>query len=75
MDCFQFVPSNPWLEVGWRERDAITFPIRPHLERKGIPCRPGRSRSRRPWQYFIRKMKSGSSDPVYQKYVLKLLGS
>ena len=20
---FQFVPSNPWLAVGWRERDAI----------------------------------------------------
>ncbi len=36
LDYFQFVPSNPWLAVGWRERDAITFPIRPHLERKGI---------------------------------------
>jgi glycine/D-amino acid oxidase-like deaminating enzyme len=21
---FQFVPSNPWLAVGWRERDTIT---------------------------------------------------
>ena len=36
VDYFQFVPSNPWLAVGWRERDAITFPIRPHLEKKGI---------------------------------------
>lgn len=36
LDYFQFVPSNPWLAVGWRERDAITFPIRPHLEKKGI---------------------------------------
>ena len=33
---FQFVPSNPWLAVGWRERSQITFDIRPHLERKGI---------------------------------------
>jgi sulfide:quinone oxidoreductase len=33
---FQFVPSNPWLAVGWRERETITFPIRPHLEKKGI---------------------------------------
>lgn len=33
---FQFVPSNPWLAVGWRDREAITFPIRPALERKGI---------------------------------------
>ncbi|MCM5572271.1 FAD-dependent oxidoreductase [Burkholderiaceae bacterium FT117] len=36
VDYFQFVPSNPWLAVGWRKRDAITFPIRPHLEKKGI---------------------------------------
>lgn len=36
VDYFQFVPSNPWVAVGWRDRDAITFPIRPHLERKRI---------------------------------------
>jgi sulfide:quinone oxidoreductase len=36
LDYFQFVPSNPWLAVGWREREAITFPIRPYLEKKGI---------------------------------------
>lgn len=33
---FQFVPSNPWLGVGWRKRSDITFPIRPYLERKNI---------------------------------------
>jgi sulfide:quinone oxidoreductase len=36
VDYFQFVPSNPWLAVGWREREAITFPIRPALQSKGI---------------------------------------
>jgi sulfide:quinone oxidoreductase len=36
LEYFQFVPSNPWLAVGWREREAITFPIRPYLEKKGI---------------------------------------
>ena len=35
-DCFQFVPSNPWVAVGWRDRATITFDIRPHLERKGV---------------------------------------
>ncbi len=35
-DYFQFVPSNPWVAVGWRERDQITLPIAPYLERKGI---------------------------------------
>ena len=33
---FQFVPSNPWVGVGWRERKDITFPIRPYLEKKKI---------------------------------------
>lgn len=36
VDYFQFVPSNPWLAVGWRKREKITFPIRPYLEKKGI---------------------------------------
>jgi len=36
VDYFQFVPSNPWVGVGWRKRSDITFPIRPPLERKGI---------------------------------------
>ncbi len=36
VDYFQFVPSNPWVAVGWRQRDAITFEIRPYLEKKGI---------------------------------------
>ncbi|HSQ08495.1 MAG TPA: FAD-dependent oxidoreductase [Chromatiaceae bacterium] len=35
-DYFQFVPSNPWVAVGWRDRASITFKIRPHLERRGI---------------------------------------
>jgi sulfide:quinone oxidoreductase len=36
VDYFQFVPSNPWLAVGWRKRADITLPIKPYLERKGI---------------------------------------
>lgn len=35
-DLFQFVPSNPWVGVKWRDKDEVTFPIRPYLERKGI---------------------------------------
>jgi len=33
---FQFVPSNPWVAVGWRTREEISFEIRPHVESKGI---------------------------------------
>lgn len=35
-ETFQFVPSNPWVGVGWRKRNDITFPIRPYLEKRGI---------------------------------------
>ena len=35
-DYFQFVPSNPWIAVGWREREQITLQIEPLLARKGI---------------------------------------
>ncbi|HEX2530847.1 MAG TPA: FAD-dependent oxidoreductase [Burkholderiaceae bacterium] len=36
VDYFQFVPSNPWAAVGWRERSTITFPVRSHLQNKNI---------------------------------------
>jgi sulfide:quinone oxidoreductase len=35
-DHFQFVPSNPWVGVGWRKRKDITFPLAPPLNRKDI---------------------------------------
>lgn len=35
-DYFQFVPSNPWVAVGWRERGEVVMPIAPALQRKGI---------------------------------------
>jgi len=33
---FQFVPSNPWVAVGWRERKDISIPIDKYLKKKGI---------------------------------------
>jgi len=35
-DYFQFVPSNPWLAVGWRKREQITLPISQYLNKHGI---------------------------------------
>ncbi|MFP4131575.1 MAG: NAD(P)/FAD-dependent oxidoreductase, partial [Thiohalospira sp.] len=35
-ESFQFVPSNPWVAVGWRDRDDTTFPLRQYVEKKGI---------------------------------------
>jgi len=36
VDYFQFTPSNPWLAVGWRDREGVTLPIAPYLQKKGI---------------------------------------
>ena len=33
---FQFVPSNPWVAVGWRERKDISIPIDKYLKKKNI---------------------------------------
>ncbi len=33
---FSFVPSNPWVAVGWRSRADISFPLEPYLKKKGI---------------------------------------
>jgi sulfide:quinone oxidoreductase len=35
-DYFQFVPSNPWVAVGWRDRSAITFELEKYLGKKKI---------------------------------------
>ncbi len=36
VDYFQFVPSNPWIAVGWRQREDIVLKVGPLLEKKGI---------------------------------------
>jgi sulfide:quinone oxidoreductase len=35
-DAFSFVPSNPWVAVGWRTRRETTFPLEPYLAKKKI---------------------------------------
>ena len=35
-DIFQFVPSNPWVAVGWRRREDTTFQLEPYLKKKNI---------------------------------------
>ena len=37
---YHFVPSNPWIAVGWRTRDAIEVDLAPVFARKGINFKP-----------------------------------
>ncbi len=36
IDFYQFVPSNPWVIVGWRTREKITIDLKGPMQRKGI---------------------------------------
>ncbi len=39
-DYFEFVPSNPWVALGWRRFNDIAFPIGPYLAERGIEFVP-----------------------------------
>ncbi|RLA07147.1 MAG: NAD(P)/FAD-dependent oxidoreductase [Gammaproteobacteria bacterium] len=35
-NTFDFTPSNPWIAVGWRTRQDVSFEMEPYLNKKGI---------------------------------------
>ncbi|WP_265519288.1 NAD(P)/FAD-dependent oxidoreductase [Nitratireductor luteus] len=37
---YSFVPSNPWVAVGWREPEAVTVDLEPIFKHRGINLRP-----------------------------------
>lgn len=37
---YSFVPSNPWVAVGWRRPEDIEVDLAPVLKQKGIELRP-----------------------------------
>ena len=37
---YSFVPSNPWVAVGWRDREDITVDLEAAFARRGITLRP-----------------------------------
>lgn len=37
---YSFVPSNPWVAVGWRERAAVTVDLEPVFKKRGIALFP-----------------------------------
>ena len=40
---YQFVPSNPWILVGWRERKDILVDLEKPMKRRGIQLIVGRA--------------------------------
>ncbi len=52
-DTYYFVPSNPWVAVGWRKRKAIEIKLAPVMKRKGIELRPEGARRVHPGENRI----------------------
>ena len=64
---FQFVPSNPWVAVGWRRREDTSLELGPYLEKRGIEfvpqtatriaagekCARARRRHRRSYDFLV----------------------
>ncbi len=47
-ETFSFVPSNPWVAVGWRSRKDTTFPLEPYLAKKDIRFLPKAAKAIKP---------------------------
>jgi sulfide:quinone oxidoreductase len=45
---YSFVPSNPWVAVGWREREDISVDLNGIFQKRGIKLRPEGARRVRP---------------------------
>jgi sulfide:quinone oxidoreductase len=57
---YSFVPSNPWVAVGWRKREDIAVELGPVFARRGITLRPEGARQLFPKENRI-ELNDGSS--------------
>lgn len=57
---YSFVPSNPWVAVGWRDRDDITVDLAATFRRRNIELRPEGARKVHPKENRI-ELNDGSS--------------
>jgi sulfide:quinone oxidoreductase len=59
-DTFSFVPSNPWVAVGWRQRDDIAVRLAPVFQRRRIGLEPGGAKRVVPGENRV-ELEDGSS--------------
>ncbi|WP_026380728.1 NAD(P)/FAD-dependent oxidoreductase [Afifella pfennigii] len=59
---YSFVPSNPWIAVGWRKREDIAVELEPIFARKGIGFRSEGARRVHPQENRV-ELNDGTSLP------------
>lgn len=57
---YSFVPSNPWVAVGWRDREAVEIDLAPVLARRDIGFHPQGARRVHPVERTV-ELNDGSS--------------
>jgi sulfide:quinone oxidoreductase len=57
---YSFVPSNPWVAVGWRQREDVTVDLASVLAKRGIGLRPEGARRVHPKEHRV-ELNDGSS--------------
>lgn len=65
---YSFVPSNPWVAVGWRDRKDVEVDLSPVFQRRGIALRAEGAKRLRPEENCI-EMNSGE-DVIYDYLVI-----
>ena len=68
---FQFVPSNPWVAVGWRDRNETTIDIKKYVTKKGIKFIAARVDDILPNE---NKLKLSNGDAVNYDYLIIATG-
>ncbi len=71
-DYFHFVPSNPWVAMGWRNRSDIAFPIEPILREHGIQFIHSRVKRIQP---DVIQIDLENGDSVFYDYLLITTGA
>jgi sulfide:quinone oxidoreductase len=62
---YSFVPSNPWVAVGWRDRDALEVDLAPVFARRDIDLKPQGAKRVHPADNRVELMDGGFVDYDY----------
>ena len=68
---YSFVPSNPWVSVGWRDRDQTSIDLAPVMERRGIALYPQGARRVHP---DARRIELGDGTTLAYDYLVIATG-
>jgi sulfide:quinone oxidoreductase len=71
LPTYSFVPSNPWVAVGWRTREQVTFDLEQPLKNKGINFIAGTVSAIDP---DANKLTLGSGESVSYDYLIIATG-